>query len=161
MKKVLIIAYYFPPLGWSGVQRTLKFIKYLRDFDWEPIVVTVGKTKFSILDKSLEDELPKDIKIIRVDDIVLKDVTDVMKGQIKGYVEASINSISDESLKKLYEEEIEKKISELRDMVLLPDGNVIWANNVIKEINDKIDFIPTIPAKLTKTTTNIPTSNNS
>lgn len=140
MKKVLIIAYYFPPLGWSGVQRTLKFIKYLRDFDWEPIVVTVGKTKFSILDKSLEDELPKDIKIIRVDDIVLKDVTDVMKGQIKGYVEASINSISDESLKKLYEEEIEKKISELRDMVLLPDGNVIWANNVIKEINDKIDF---------------------
>ena len=140
MKKVLIIAYYFPPLGWSGVQRTLKFVKYLRDFDWDPIVVTVGETKFSILDKSLEDELPKGIKIIRVDDIVLKDVTDVMKRQIKGYVEASINSISDESLKKLYEEEIEKKISELRDMVLLPDGNVIWANNVIKEINDKIDF---------------------
>ena len=140
MRKVLVIAYYFPPLGWSGVQRTLKFVKYLRYFDWEPIVVTVGKTKFSILDESLEDELPKDIKIIRVDDIVLKDVTDVMKRKIKGYVEASINSISDESLKQLYEEEIEKKISELRDMVLLPDGNVIWANNVIKEINDKIDF---------------------
>ena len=101
MKKVLIIAYYFPPLGWSGVQRTLKFVKYLRDFDWDPIVVTVGETKFSILDKSLEDELPKGIKIIRVDDIVLKDVTDVMKRQIKGYVEASINSISDESLKKI------------------------------------------------------------
>ncbi|MCS4471994.1 hypothetical protein JQ032_01445 [Clostridium botulinum] len=46
MKKVLIIAYYFPPLGWSGVQRTLKFVKYLKDFGWQPIVVTVGKTDF-------------------------------------------------------------------------------------------------------------------
>ncbi|CAI3671597.1 putative glycosyl transferase [Clostridium neonatale] len=140
MRKVLVIAYYFPPLGWSGVQRTLKFAKYLRDFDWEPIVVTVGKTKFSILDESLEDELPKDINIIRIDDIVLKDVTDVMKRQMKGYIEASMNFISDENLKQLYEEEIEKIFSELRDLLLIPDGNAIWANNVIKTIRNKIDF---------------------
>lgn len=140
MRNVLVIAYYFPPLGWSGVQRTLKFAKYLRDFDWEPIVVTVGKTKFSILDESLEDELPKDINIIRIDDIVLKDVTDVMKRQMKGYIEASMNFISDENLKQLYEEEIEKIFSELRDLLLIPDGNAIWANNVIKTIRNKIDF---------------------
>ena len=140
MRKVLVIAYYFPPLGWSGVQRTLKFAKYLRDFDWEPIVVTVGKTKFSILDQSLENELPKDINIIRIDDIVLKDVTDAMKRQLKGYIEASMNFISDENLKQLYEEEIEKIFSELRDLLLIPDGNAIWANSVIKKIRNKIDF---------------------
>lgn len=140
MRKVLMIAYYFPPLGWSGVQRTLKFVKYLRNFDWEPIVVTVGKTKFSILDESLVGEIPKGIEIIRIDDVVLKDVTDVIKKQMKEYVDVSINLISDENLEKIYEEEIEKKFNELRDLLLIPDGNAIWANNVIKTIRNKIDF---------------------
>lgn len=140
MRKVLIIAYYFPPLGWSGVQRTLKFVKYLRNFDWEPIVVTVGKTKFSILDESLNEEIPTDINVIRIDDVVLKDVTDTMKKQMKEYIDASINLISDEDLKQIYEKEIEKKFSELRDLLLIPDGNAIWANNVIKIIKNKIDF---------------------
>jgi hypothetical protein len=38
MKKVLIITYYWPPAGGPGVQRWLKFVKYLREFDIEPIV---------------------------------------------------------------------------------------------------------------------------
>ncbi|VDG72434.1 TPR/glycosyl transferase domain-containing protein [Clostridium carnis] len=140
MRKVVIISYYFPPLGWSGVQRTLKFVKYLRIFGWEPVVVTVGETKFSILDKSLEKEIPKDIKIIRVDDIVLKNVTDIMTNKLKEYVQLSINLISDKQLKQLYEEEIEKKFTELRNLLLLPDGNVIWANNVVKKIENEINF---------------------
>ena len=40
-KKVLIITYYWPPSGGAGVQRWLKFSKYLPDFDWEPIILTV------------------------------------------------------------------------------------------------------------------------
>jgi hypothetical protein len=40
MKKVLMIAHQFPPIGGSGVQRTVKFVKYLRDFGWEPVVLT-------------------------------------------------------------------------------------------------------------------------
>jgi hypothetical protein len=40
MKKVLIITYYWPPAGGSGVQRWLKMSKYLRDFGWEPVVYT-------------------------------------------------------------------------------------------------------------------------
>ena len=39
-KKVLIITYYWPPSGGSGVQRWLKFTKYLRDFGWEPVIYT-------------------------------------------------------------------------------------------------------------------------
>ena len=140
MRKVLIIAYYFPPLGWSGVQRTLKFVKYLRDFGWEPIVVTVGKTKFSILDETLLDEIPKEIEVIRIDDVVLKDLTELMKKEIYKFNEASLELISDNKLIKLYEAEIEKKFSELRDLVLVPDGNSIWANNVVREIENRIDF---------------------
>ena len=40
MKKVLIISYYWPPAGGSGVQRWLKFSKYLLDYGWKPIIVT-------------------------------------------------------------------------------------------------------------------------
>src|SRR4051812_3012819 len=40
MKKVLIVAYYFPPSGGPGVQRVLKYVQYLREFGWEPVVLT-------------------------------------------------------------------------------------------------------------------------
>jgi hypothetical protein len=48
--KVLVIAYYFPPMGMSGVQRTLKFVKYLPKYDWEPTVLTVTPTAYYALD---------------------------------------------------------------------------------------------------------------
>ena len=64
-KKVLIITYYWPPAGGSGVQRWLKFVKYLRDFNIEPIVYTVDNPSYPILDKSLESEIPKDLEILK------------------------------------------------------------------------------------------------
>lgn len=140
MKKVLIIAYYFPPLGWSGVQRTLKFIKYLRDFDWEPIVVTVGKTKFSILDESLLEEVPEEIEVIRIDDVKFKGITDELKDRMREYIKYSFDIISDENLKNEYEKEIESAFEKLRSLFLLPDGNAVWANNVINEISKIVNL---------------------
>ena len=46
MKKALIITYYWPPSGGAGVQRWLKFVKYLRGFGWEPVVYTPGNPEF-------------------------------------------------------------------------------------------------------------------
>ncbi len=62
--KVLIITYYWPPAGGSGVQRWLKFVKYLRDFDIEPIIYTVKNPSYPIIDHSLEKEIPKNIKTL-------------------------------------------------------------------------------------------------
>ena len=42
MNRVLLISYYFPPSGGPGVQRVLKFAKYLPDFGWQPTVLTVA-----------------------------------------------------------------------------------------------------------------------
>ena len=53
MKRVLIITYYWPPAGGSGVQRVTKFCKYLNQFGWEPIILTVDSGEFSNTDKSL------------------------------------------------------------------------------------------------------------
>lgn len=57
MKKVLIIANQYPPMGGSGVQRSAKFVKYLSDFDFTPVVLTREMNK-GLLDQSLFDDLP-------------------------------------------------------------------------------------------------------
>ena len=53
MHKVLVIAYYFPPMGLSGVQRTLKFVKYLKQNNWEPTVITTKNVAYFAHDESL------------------------------------------------------------------------------------------------------------
>lgn len=57
MRNVLIIAYYFPPMGLSGVQRTLKFVKHLPKFGWNPIVLTTDSPAYYAFDESLLKEL--------------------------------------------------------------------------------------------------------
>ena len=64
-KKVLIITYYWPPSGGSGVQRWLKFSKYLRDFNIEPIIYTVDNPSYPIKDTSLESEIPLDLEVLK------------------------------------------------------------------------------------------------
>lgn len=67
-RKVLVISYYFPPMGLSGVQRTLKFVKYLPQYGWEPVVLTTNLSQFYAFDETLINELHEDIKIYRSDD---------------------------------------------------------------------------------------------
>lgn len=65
MNKVLIITYYWPPSGGSGVQRWLKFAKYLPHFGWEPHVFTPENPSFAIQDPSLEKDVPAEAEVIR------------------------------------------------------------------------------------------------
>ncbi len=67
MKNVLFIVYYFPPMGGSGVQRPLKFAKYLRDFGWNPIILCPEPGLYHTFDDSLTEELNSlELEIIRV-----------------------------------------------------------------------------------------------
>ncbi len=65
MKKVLIITYYWPPAGGPGVQRWLKFAKYLREFQIEPIVYIPENPEYPLLDESLLREVPQGITILK------------------------------------------------------------------------------------------------
>lgn len=64
-KKVLIITYYWPPSGGAGVQRWLKFSKYLPGFDWEPIIYTPENPEAPIKDNSLFDDVNPNIKVLK------------------------------------------------------------------------------------------------
>jgi glycosyltransferase involved in cell wall biosynthesis len=65
MKKVLIVTYYFPPSGGPGVQRVLKFVKYLPEFGWQPVVLTAKDADFPARDESLLAEIPKHATVYR------------------------------------------------------------------------------------------------
>lgn len=65
MKKVLIITYYWPPSGGAGVQRWLKFTKYLPQYGWEPIIYTPENPDFAIEDLSLLQDIAPTTQVIK------------------------------------------------------------------------------------------------
>jgi len=66
VKKVLIITYYWPPSGGGGVQRWLKFAKYLPLFGWKPIVATPKDAEYPSIDKSLISDVGDDIEVVKI-----------------------------------------------------------------------------------------------
>jgi len=65
-RKVLIVTYYWPPSGGSGVQRWLKFVKYLPSFGWQPFVFTPENPSFEIRDDTLLKDVPAEAEVLRL-----------------------------------------------------------------------------------------------
>jgi glycosyltransferase involved in cell wall biosynthesis len=129
MFKVLVIAYYFPPMGLSGVQRTLKFVKYMKEFNWDPTVLTAAETGYYAHDNSLMAEAEAaNIRIVRT----------------KG---GDINSLlSKKGTVKMPPEFIRKVLSRISQTIFIPDNKKGWAKEAIKSArelikNEKFDLI--------------------
>ncbi len=115
MFKVLVIAYYYPPMGLSGVQRVLKFTKYMKQFGWEPTVITTDKTAYYAHDKSLMTEAEKaEIKIIRTGG---KDPNSLLakRGTVK-----------------MPRESIRKFFGRVSKTVFIPDNKKFWSKKACK-----------------------------
>ncbi|MBM3261814.1 MAG: glycosyltransferase [candidate division Zixibacteria bacterium] len=69
MSSVLMLAYYFPPMGLGGVQRALKFARYLPEYGWRPVVITVKNVRYYGYDPSLLDELPETVCVERTESL--------------------------------------------------------------------------------------------
>ena len=65
MKRVLIITYYWPPSGGSGVQRWVKFAKYLPKEGWQPVIYTPENPELTVIDKTLAEEIPPEVEIVK------------------------------------------------------------------------------------------------
>jgi len=65
MRRVLIVSYFFPPAGNVGVHRTLRFLKWLPTFGWQPIVLTPGNAKVPNVEYSLLEKVPSGVPVVR------------------------------------------------------------------------------------------------
>lgn len=65
MKRVLILTYYWPPSGGSGVQRWLKFAKYLPEQGWQPVIYTPENPEYPSIDHSLESDIPPEAEVLK------------------------------------------------------------------------------------------------
>jgi glycosyltransferase involved in cell wall biosynthesis len=146
-KNVLFIAYYFPPLSGAGVQRPLKFVKYLLDFGWKPCILTTTEdATYTYKDYSLLKEIPENIHIERVADCL-----DLLARSI-----ARLPGVP-RMLEKLRGKPSEDYSRAIRNHLLrikfleIPDGQILWAISAyfraLKLIRDhKIDIILTTSA---------------
>jgi len=125
MKKVLIIAYYFPPMGLSGVQRTLKFVKYLPEFGWKPIVLTITPTTYYAYDETLLNEL--DTNQIEIHRTETKDVT------------KTAASISNSREFKIPNELMRRLMSLVSQTFFIPDNKIGWKKFALKKASDLIE----------------------
>ena len=142
-KKVLVITYYFPPSGGVAVQRTLKFVKYLREFGWEPVVLTAKDADYPVYDESLVAEIPKGISVYRSRILEPYRIYRKFTGRPSGQsTDIATLTFDDRTKNKLSE-----KISEwVRGTFFVPDGRIGWllfASKLGEEIikNEKIDVI--------------------
>jgi glycosyltransferase involved in cell wall biosynthesis len=68
VRTVLVVAYFFPPLGGAGVQRTLKFVKYLPEYGYRPVILTTGSRDYPASDATLLAEVPAGAAVVRARD---------------------------------------------------------------------------------------------
>lgn len=135
-KNILIIAYIFPPIGGSGVQRTLKFVKYLKKLGYEPTVITVGSDYINEKkDYSLLKEIPNDIKIIRVDHTLFNS-EQLNREDIEQIINLLYGVCNNESIIN----DFINLLSQDRAKILTPDFMITWVNEVLKNIEQLIDI---------------------
>ncbi len=129
--KVLIIVYDFPPfIGGGGVMRTVKYTRYLREYGWEPVILTVGRRDYYMPDEDLSREL-EGITVYRSKDFMRYIRYKDQPTQFTGPAEMSQRPLKariKKYLKKTFIKDIKKGLNFLRDEFLfLPDESFAWA----------------------------------
>lgn len=132
LKKILIITYYFPPAGGPGVQRWLKFVKYLPDFGIQPIVYIPENPTYPIIDEGLLSEVSDKVIIIK-------------KKIVEPYGLASI--FSKNKTKKISsgiipnarkQTRLEQLLIWIRGNLFIPDARVLWVKPSVRYLKKYI-----------------------
>ncbi|ASK30166.1 glycosyl transferase family 1 [Chryseobacterium sp. T16E-39] len=140
-KKILIITYYWPPAGGPGVQRWLKFAKYLPEFGWEPIIYTPENPSYPLLDESLLKDVPRDLKIVKTTIWEPYQLAEKLNKSNKKFKAGQFDVGKNQSWK--------SKLSIwVRGNFFIPDARVFWVKPSVKFIEhylkeNKIDTVVT------------------
>jgi len=132
-KKTLIITYYWPPAGGPGVQRWLKFVKYLPEFGIEPVVYCPENPNYPIIDQSLVYEIPDNITI-------LKQPINEPYGLASWFSKGSSKKISSGVIPKAKKQSlIEKAMLYVRGNYFIPDARKNWVQPSVSFLSDYIE----------------------
>lgn len=148
-KKVLIIAYYWPPAGGPGVQRVLKFAKYLPQYGWEPVILTVENGEYPATDSSLLEEIPEGIRVYKSKALEPYGLFKFFSGQKK-------DSKIDNYILKNKKPGIMSRLSKwIRFNVFIPDARLGWVpfairtgKQILEEENIDVIFSTSPPHSL-------------
>ena len=128
MQKVLVITYYWPPAGGPGVQRWLKFITYLKDFDVEPIVFVPENPHYPIQDESLIHEVPNGIEVITQPIIEPYGVASIFSTKKTKRISSGI--IQDAKKQSM----LERLFLWIRGNYFIPDARKYWVKPSVKRL---------------------------
>ena len=131
-KKVLIITYYWPPAGGPGVQRWLKFVKYLPQFGIHPVVYIPKNPSYPIVDLSLNEEVPEDVTIISQK---IKEPYGFAKFLSKKSANAISSGIIPKEKKQTF---IQRLMLYVRGNYFIPDARKAWVKPSVTFLSDYI-----------------------
>jgi glycosyltransferase involved in cell wall biosynthesis len=140
-KKILIITYYWPPAGGPGVQRWLKFAKYLPEFGWEPIIFTPENPSYPLIDESLIKDVPQDLEIIKTEIWEPYQLAEKLNKSNKKFKAGQFDVGNNQNWK--------SKLSIwVRGNFFIPDARVFWVQPSVKFLEqylkiNKIDVVVT------------------
>ncbi len=125
-KKILIISYYWPPAGGPGVQRWLKFVKYLPDFNIQPHVYIPENPTYPLIDEKLLSEVSDKAIIIKQTIFEPYGLASVFsKNKTKKISSGIIPNQKKQSF-------VEKAMLWIRGNIFIPDARVFWVNPSVK-----------------------------
>jgi glycosyltransferase involved in cell wall biosynthesis len=131
-KKVLIITYYWPPAGGPGVQRWLKFVKYLPEYGVEPIVYCPENPSYPILDKHLENEISDEIKILKQPIFEPYQWASIFSRNKTKKIASGLINIHKQSF-------TEKLLLYIRGNFFIPDARKFWVKPSVKFLANYIE----------------------
>lgn len=122
---VLMIANDFPPIGGAGVQRSLYFAKYLPSHGWRPTVLSVKEVAFPVKDRTLLDELPPEVQVVRTESFELRRLLWLARRLRPNRAAATLGDAP------VAEVKIDRRPRELgramRRWLFVPDDRMLWA----------------------------------
>jgi glycosyltransferase involved in cell wall biosynthesis len=134
-KKVLIITYYWPPAGGIAVVRWVKFVKYIRENGWEPVVYTVSNGNYPLTDASLEKDVPEGIQIIK------RPIWE--PHQLYRFFAKNKNSSGLADIKPKHQASFIERISNwVRSNFFIPDARALWIKPSVRFLHDYLKGNP-------------------
>jgi len=136
-KRVLIISYYWPPTGGSGVQRWVKFSRYLPSEGWQPVVYTPLNPEMITVDESLAKEIPAEVEVIKTRIFEPYEIYRKLTGKKGGAQKGEVNPIN--AGKKSFGQRVAMFI---RGNFFVPDPRCFWIGPSVKYLKNYLKEHP-------------------